>query len=110
MAASPGFEPFEITSYPFLAGPERAAAISNNYRRIELGMRPEEVSAIPGAPDEMRTVYQPRIWRPKITGYSYWYVIRRLAGSGSVNDKRESLVRIIFGLNDRVIAVDAWGL
>jgi hypothetical protein len=34
------------------------------------------------------------------------FLIRRLASSGSVNDRQESPVRIIYGLDDRVTVVD----
>jgi hypothetical protein len=100
----------EITTYPFFASAEREVVIRQNYRRVMVGMSPADVAAILGKPDEIRAVYQPRIWRPEVTGYSHWYVVRRLTVNGSVNDKREALVRIIFGLDDRVTDVDAWGL
>jgi hypothetical protein len=38
------------------------------------------------------------------------FLIHLLASGGSVNDRQESLVRIIYGLDDRVTVVDAWGL
>ncbi|MBI5262780.1 MAG: hypothetical protein HY852_13290 [Bradyrhizobium sp.] len=100
----------EITAYPFFASVERAATIRSNFRRIGIGMSAAEVSAILGTPDEVRPLHEPRIRRPKTIGYSHWYVIRRMVGKGSANDKQESLVRIIYGLHDRVTAVDAWGL
>jgi hypothetical protein len=100
----------EITTYPFFASAEREAVIRQNFRRVTVGMSPAEVAAILGRPDEIRAIYQPRIWNPEVTGYSHWYVVRRLMANGSVNDKREALVRISYGLDDRVTHVDAWGL
>jgi hypothetical protein len=100
----------EITTYPFFASPERANAIRTTFRRIVAGMSPSEVVSVLGEPDEVRTTYEPKIKNPKLVGYTYWYVIRRLRRDGSFNEKQESLVRVFFGLDDRVAKVDAWGL
>lgn len=100
----------EITTYPFLASEKRAATIRNNYKRVLVGMSPANVKAILGDPDEIRPLYEPVIKNGKVIGYTYWYVIRRLVANGSVNDKKEVLVRISLDLDDRVSRVDAWGL
>jgi len=98
-----------ITTYPFFASEERAKAIRDNYRRIGAGMSPEEVASLLGAPDEIRVLYEPKIKHPKTIGYTHLYLIRRLVKNGSVNDKQEALVRVSYGLHDRVMRVDAWG-
>ena len=69
-----------------------------------------QVSSILGAPDEIRPTYEPKIKTGKLIGYSHWYVIRRVVRNGSVNDKQEAVVRVLYGLDDRVVKVDAWGL
>ena len=43
-------------------------------------------------------------------GFSYWYVLRRITPIGSQNDKRESLVRVLFDLKSRATKIDTWGL
>jgi hypothetical protein len=98
-----------ISTYPFFASDERAKAIRDNYQRVAVGMALEEVAAIIGAPDEIRTLYEPKMKRAKVIGYTHWYLIRRLVKSGSVNDQQEALVRVSYGLDDRVMRVDAWG-
>ncbi len=98
-----------IATYPFFASEERAKAIRGNYQRVTLGMSPKEVAAIIGAPDEVRTLYEPKIKRAKVIGYTHWYLIRRLVKHGSVNDQQEALVRVSYGLDDRVVSIDAWG-
>jgi hypothetical protein len=100
----------EITAYPFFASPERALSIRANFGRIAAGMSRSDVASVLGEPDEVRTAYEPKIKRAKIVGYTYWYVIRRLSREGSVVEKQEALVRVLFGLDDRVVRVDAWGL
>jgi hypothetical protein len=100
----------EISAYPFFASPERALAIRNNFGRIVAGMSPSQVASVLGEPDEVRVAYEPKIKRAKVVGYTYWYVIRRLRRDGSVIEKQEALVRVFFGLDDRVAKVDAWGL
>lgn len=100
----------EITTYPFLASEERAASIRSNYKRVAVDMSPADVKAILGDPDEIRPLYEPIIKNGKVIGYTYWYVIRRLVANGSVNDKKEALVRVSFNLSDRASRIDAWGL
>jgi hypothetical protein len=100
----------EIATYPFFASPERALAIRSGFARIVAGMSPSQVASVLGEPDEVRTAYEPKIKRAKVVGYTYWYVIRRLRRDGSVVEKQEALVRVFFGLDDRVVKVDAWGL
>lgn len=100
----------EINNYPFVATSVRAAKIRNRYQEIKAGMSPAEVLALLDEPDEIRPLYEPRVKNGKIIGYTYWYVIQRLAKNGSVNEKQELLVRVSFSLNDRVSKVDAWGL
>lgn len=100
----------EITAYPFVASQQRAAAIRGEYNRVMAGMSPAEVRVILGDPDEIRPLYEPVPKEEKQIGYTYWYVIRRLVRDGSVNEKKESLVRITFGLDNRVSRVDSWGL
>jgi hypothetical protein len=104
------FETREITTYPFQASQQRAATIRNGYRRITTGMSARDVKAILGDPDEVRALYEPVIRDGKLIGYTYWYVIRRLVRDGSVNEKKESLVRVSFELDDRVSRVDEWGI
>ena len=100
----------EIQSYPFIAKPERAALIRSQYKRVKTGMSSEDVQQLLGEPDEVRPVFEPRILNSRLIGYSHWYVIRRLAKSGSVNDKNEALVRVTYDRSDRVTRVDDWGL
>jgi hypothetical protein len=100
----------EISTCPFFASPERAAAIREGFGRVVPGMSPAQVASILGAPDEIREAYEPKIKNAKLIGYTQWYVIRRLVRDGSVNDKQEALVRVLFGLDDRVVKVDTWGL
>lgn len=99
-----------ISIYPFLASEERTAVIRSGYKRIVTDMSPTDVKAILGEPDEVRPMYEPVIKNGKLIGYTYWYVIRRLVRDGSVNEKKESLVRVSFNLDDRVSRVDGWGI
>lgn len=100
----------EINTYPLVAAPERAAKIRDGFSLIRAGMSPAEVMALLGEPDEINPLYEPRVKNAEVIGYTHWYVIRRLAKHGSVNEKQESLVRVSYSLNDRVSRIDAWGL
>jgi hypothetical protein len=99
-----------ITTYPFVASPDRAALIRNRYKEVASGMSAAEVDAIFGKPDEIRSLYEPLVKNGKLIGHTRWYVIRRLVQYGSANQKQEALVRVGFGLNDRVSSINAWGL
>ncbi len=100
----------EINTYPLFATPERAAKIREGFPQIRVGMSPAEVMALLGEPDEVHPLYEPRVKNAEVIGFTHWYLIRRLAKYGSVNEKQESLVRVSFSLNDRVSKIDAWGL
>ena len=99
-----------ITTHPFVAPPERAAAIRSNHTKVTVGMTPGEVAAVLGEPDEIRPLYEPIIKNPTLIGYTQSYVIRRLVENGSVNERQESIVRVSFDNNDRVTRVSSWGL
>jgi hypothetical protein len=101
--------PREIAAYPFTASPERAAAIRADYQRVHIGMSPAEAVSILGEPDEIRPLLR-GIKAGKPVGFSYWFVLRRITPTGSQNDKRESLVRVLFDLESRATRIDAWGL
>ena len=96
------FAPKEITAYPFVATPERAALIEGNFARITKGMTPKEVWEILGEPDEIRPVYKPST--RQVVGNTYGYVLKRAKASGK--DKEDSLVRITFGIANTVTAID----
>jgi hypothetical protein len=100
----------EIVTYPFVATPRRAATIREGFPRVRTGMSPAEVMALLGEPDEIRPLYAPQMKNGKVIGYTHWYVIRRLTKHGSVDEKGEALVRVSFGLDDRVSGIDDWGL
>lgn len=100
----------QITTYPFVAARARAAEIVSGFPKVKAGMLPFEVRAILGEPDEVHILYEPRIKKPKTIGCTRWYIVRRLVQSGSVNDKKEALVRVSFDLDRRVFHVDHWGL
>lgn len=104
------FDTKEIKTYPYVASVERADTIRGGYKKVVTNMSRADVKAILGEPDEILPLYEPIIINGTIIGYTYWYVIRRLSRTGSVNDKKESIVRINFNLDDRVSRVDSWGL
>ena len=59
-------------------------------------------------PDEVKDLYEPKMYKPRIIGKTYWYIIQRTAGTGSLNERNEKLVRITFDLNGVVIKLDHW--
>ena len=97
-----------ITTYPFLATPERSVAILTNYTQIRNGMTAKQVESVLGVPDEIRPLYEPKITQAKLIGYTHWYVLRRMKEHGSASEKNESLVRISFDNSGKVTRVDRW--
>jgi outer membrane protein assembly factor BamE (lipoprotein component of BamABCDE complex) len=100
----------ELSSYPFIASPKRAALIRENYKRVAPGMSSAEVAKVLGKPDEVRTLYEPRPKNGKPIGHTQWYILKRVRASGSAAEKQESLVRVSFDLGNRVTKIAAWGL
>lgn len=109
MASESSFVEREIRKYPFSASAERTTTIRNRYQRVIVGMRPTEVIAILGEPDEIRRLYSASSGTKKHIGYTYWFVIQRAVENGSVNERQEVLVRVSFDLIGLVMNVDHWG-
>ncbi len=95
--------------YPYIASKQRTSQIKENYRKIKIGMNKGEVRTILGEPDEILPLYEPIKMNPGQIGSTYWYLIQRMSGRGSVAGKDEKLVRISFNLNEKVTGVDHWG-
>ena len=72
-------------------------------------MSVKQVIGILKEPDETNPTFEPKIWKPKQIGYTYWYLIQRKVKNGSVVEKDEILVRVAFDLNWVVTGVDHWG-
>jgi len=98
-----------ITTYPYYASEKRSVQIKNKYKQIKQGMTSKQVIQLLGDPDEIRPLYEPKIWGPKQIGYSYWYLIQRKTDKGSQNDRDEKLVRVSYDLDWDVMFVDHWG-
>ena len=96
-------------SYPYFATSERSNQIENNYKKIEIGMTPQEIKSLLGEPDEMHPLYEAKILNAKQIGHTQWFLIQRRTDKGSVKDKDEKLVRVSYDLNWKVIVVDHWG-
>jgi hypothetical protein len=96
----------EIT-YPYSASAERAAFILNGYLLVKVGMSQAEVDEIFPGPDEVNPVYDAVKQGEKI-GYSHVYLLKREQKHGSMNERKEHLVRIGFDLNHRVVRIDKW--
>lgn len=110
-ASVDGIPPIRIiTTYPYIATPERAEIIRRGLANISVGMSPAEVATVLGEPDEIYPLYVPRHKHGKVVGYTQWYIIQRLAKNGSVDQKQESLLRLSFDLDDKVSKIDSWGL
>jgi len=95
--------------YPYFASKERSELIINGYRKVLIGDSEEVVLKKLTNPDEIGKLYEPKIYKPKIIGKTYWYILQRISNSGSVNEKKEKLVRVTFDLENIVTRVDHWG-
>lgn len=110
LANVPAIQTREIERYPFMANAEREKAIREGYKRVMVGMTPEQVKAILGEPDEIRPLHEPVMKNGKQIGYTHWFVIRRMVKNGSQNDRNESLARVSYDFQNRVTAVNSWGI
>lgn len=94
-------------TYPYLATALRKKQIVDGIKSIEIGMTIDDVIHLLGKPDEVHELY-PSKSSEKAIGFTYWYIIQRMKGNGSVAEKAEHLVRISFNLNGIVIRKDQW--
>ena len=92
-------------NYPYIATSERASLIQNEYHKINKGDSISTVLRLLNEPDEIQALYEPQIYKPNVTGKTYWYIIQRISNTGSVNEKNDILVRITFDLNENVVNV-----
>lgn len=97
-------------SYPYIASKERAEHIQRNWKNVKTKMSASEVKYFLGEPDDEQPLYGPRTKNAKIIGKTYWYLIQRLQENGTVNEKKEKLIRVSFDLEDKVTRVESWGL
>jgi len=95
--------------YPYAASPARANKITSEYKKVMVGMDAKEVIGLLGQPDETHPLYEPKIYKPNQIGFTHWYLIQRMKENGSVNEKKEILVRVSYDLQWQVKALDHWG-
>ena len=96
-------------AYPYYANEERSWLIKNGYTKILIGDSEKTVLEKLPDPDKILELFEPKVYASKIIGKTYWYIIQRIAVSGSVNEKNEKLVRVSFSLQGKVTNVDHWG-
>ena len=92
--------------YPYHASAERRTSILNGATRIRIGMAAAAVQRIMGHPDEINGTYEPKIKAARKIGYSYVYLLQRLRGTGSANEKDEKLIRLHFRFDNRLSRID----
>lgn len=98
-------------SYPYRAGAERQSLLLSNWPKVDVDMTASEVRALLGEPDEVNPTYNSiHAKSAKKIGYSFVYLLQRLQKNGSVLEKNEKLIRVHFGLNDKVTRVIPVGL
>ena len=102
----------QISNYPFVASDARAEQIRQGVPKITKGMTLNQTRAVLGEADEVRAVMMtsPMTGLRVHTGYTFAYVVRRLAADGSREQKQEAVLRVWFDTNRRVSIVDHWGL
>jgi len=96
--------------YPYRATVERETTIRAGFSKVQTGMSMDQVHAILGLPDEVTPLYEPMIPDGKQTGFSQWYLVQRMAESGSVVARDEKLVVVRTDLEMKVVEVQHWGL
>ena len=98
-------------SYPYHASPRRESQIGSGAPRVTPGMKPEQVKASLGEPDEIMDLFRRSDIEHNPVGYTYWYMIQREASPRSEpTDANQKLVRVCFDLDDNVTSVDYWGI
>lgn len=74
-------------------------------------MSEKDVVAVLGAPDEKNPTYEPAVKNGRQIGFSYVYTLRKLKGSGSVDEMGEQSIRVHFDLAGsflRVVEIGDW--
>jgi hypothetical protein len=91
-------------TYPYVASPERARQIRTGFPQIATGASVAQVTEVLGIPDEVHPLYEPRIFRPRRIGTTYWYFLAKPVADKNTADRG---VRVAFDLDGRVSGL--WG-
>ncbi len=83
----------------------RWAEIVAKHQMIEPGMSPAEVQRILGVPDREHELYEPKIYKGRRIGTT-WFYLKRLGPEGQLG---HDVIAVRFGLNNIVTEVDGWG-
>ena len=92
--------------YPYEAVGRRKAAIEAGRESLALGMDVEAVRRLMGPPEEINPLYAVKKAGSPPLGFTYRYFTRRLAPTGSQQERGERYVRVTFGTEGRLQRVD----
>lgn len=99
--------PPQARCLPFVADEARQASIRQAMAGLSLGMDALAVHALAGLPDALHPLYPPNK-SPGVApiGWSYTFLLTRMAEHGSAVERGERLVRLGFDLDERLVQLD----
>jgi hypothetical protein len=95
-------------SYPYVASAHRKKEILDGVKRLHIGMHVDQVRKIMGNPDEINDTLKFIKGRSNRIGFSYQYLLQRKIEYGSVIERNEKLIKLMFGNDDKLQKIYDW--
>lgn len=93
-------------TYPFEASQADKSVAFATLPLIEVGQPINSACKLLGQADEIRVLYEPKAYKPKAVGFTYWYVYRR---GQTANHQTDQVIRISTDNQLTITKVDSWG-
>ena len=94
-------------SYPYFASVHRKKEILDGVKRLHVGMHVNQVRKIMGVPDEINDTFR-FIKNGKEIGFSYQYLLQKKEEYGSVIERDEKLIKLMFGNDSKLQKIYDW--
>ena len=99
----------EISNAPVSDAPSqknRWNQVLAHYTAIDVGMGQQEVRDILGNPDQINPLYEPKIYKPRRIGTTWFYMKDPKQGG----DLADVVIAVRFDNSEKVARIDCWGL
>lgn len=92
--------------YPFEASEKDKRIAFARLPLIKAGQPINSACKLLGQADEIRVLYEPKAYKPKAIGFTYWYIYRRGQTANHLNDQ---VIRVSTDKELIITKVDSWG-
>ena len=97
-------------SYPYVASAHRKKEVLDGVKRLHVGMHVDQVIKIMGEPDFIRDTYRLGDIKRRSAriGFSCQYLLQKKKEYGSVIERDEKLIKLMFGNDNKLQKIYDW--